>query len=113
MFENEPPKKLPKTSTQEKWKKRHSWLLFTRDGMKCELCVKWEDSIKCCKNFQRAFLDGSANYKSSAVSEHEETDQHLKSIESQEDYENQLAGVSRKQKKTTQSSYKLHIKARL
>ena len=99
MFENEPPKKLPKASTQEKWKKRHSWLLFTRDGMKCELCVKWEDSIKCCKNFQRAFLDGSVNYKSSAVSEHEETDQHLKSIESQEDYENQLAGVSRKQKK--------------
>ena len=98
MFQNEPSKKLPKASTQEKWKKRHSWLLFTRDGMKCELCVKWEDSIKGCKNFQRAFLDGSTNYKSSAVSEHEETDQHLKSFESQEDYENQLAGVSRKHK---------------
>ena len=35
-------------------------------------------------------------YKSSALSEQKETDQHLKSIESQEDYENQLAGMSRK-----------------
>ena len=85
MSENEPPKKLPKTSTQEKWMKRHSWLLFTRDGMKCELCIKWEDSIKGSKNFQRAFLDGLINYNSSAASEHKKTDQHLQSIERQED----------------------------
>ena len=77
MSENEPPKKLLKASMQEKWKERHSWLLFTRDGMKCELCVKWEDSIKVCKNFQRAFLDDS-NYKLSAASEHEKTDQQFK-----------------------------------
>ena len=98
MSENEPPKKLPKTSTQKKWKKRRSWPLFTRDGMKCELCVKWEDSIKGCKNSQRVFLDDSTNYKSSAPSEHEIKYQHLESIESQEDCENQLAGVSRKRK---------------
>ena len=49
-----------------------------------------------CKSFQRAFIEGSTNYKSSAVSEQEKTDQYLKSIASQEDYENQLAGVSRK-----------------
>ena len=51
---------------------------------------------KICKSFQRAFIEGSTNYKSSAASEQEKTDQHLKSIASQEDYENQLAGVSRK-----------------
>ena len=47
---------------------------------------------KICKSFQRAFIEGSTNYKSSAASEQEKTD--CKS--SQEDYENQLAGVSRK-----------------
>ena len=68
MDENKPPKKLPKTSKQEKCKKRHSQLLFTKDEMKCELCVKCKDFIKGCKIFQRVFLDGSSNYKSSATS---------------------------------------------
>ena len=51
MTENEPPKKLPKTSSQEEWKKRHYWLLFTKDQIKCEIWVNWEDSTKGCKNF--------------------------------------------------------------
>ena len=42
------------------------------DGMKWELCIKWEDSVKG-KNFQRVLLDGLTNYKSSAASEHEKT----------------------------------------
>ena len=64
--------------------------------MKYKLSIKWEDSITGCKNFQRLFLDGSTNYKPSAASEQKKTDQHLKSIKSQEDYENQLARVRRK-----------------
>ena len=51
MAENEPPTKLPTVSMQERYKKRHSWLLFRRDGIKNELCVKWEGSIKVYKNF--------------------------------------------------------------
>ena len=58
-------------------------LLFTRDGIKHELCIKWEDFIKGYRKFQRGFLHYSANSKSSGVSEHK-------------DYENQLAGESKK-----------------
>ena len=42
------------------------------------------------------FLDEWTNYTSASASEHEKTDHYLKSIESQENFENQLAWVSRK-----------------
>ena len=93
MSENEPRKKLPKTGMQEKWKEMHSWLLFARDGMKWELCIKWEDSIKGCKNLQGAFLDDSANYKSSAASEQE-----ILKVLKVKKTENQLAGMRKKPK---------------
>ena len=71
---------------------------FRKEWNEVQVMRQWLDSIKGYKIFQRAFLDGSTNYKSSAPSEHEKKDQHLKSIERQEDCENQLAGVSRKRK---------------
>ena len=52
--------------------------------MKCKLCVKWVKNIDSCENYSGAFVKGSKNYKTSAVSDHEKTPQHEKSKDLEE-----------------------------
>ena len=88
---------FPKIKTIQKWKEEFTWLnISPSEGMKCKLCVKWEENIDSCKNYSEAFIKGSKNYRKSAVSEHEKTLQHEKSKELEEKARCEASGVSYK-----------------
>ena len=64
--------KLPKTSTLERWEKKYDWLVITdRHTMVCKVCVSQKDNI-LLKNPKSpmAFINGSTNFKSSALNDH-------------------------------------------
>ena len=89
--------KIPKTKTQQRSKLDHPWLIFTSSGMKCKaVCCDWLLKIEGCKNFSNRFIYiiGSSNYKTSAVKDHETSDQHKRSMGNQEILEAEKAGVS-------------------
>lgn len=97
-------RKPPKNETQIRWKQKHSWLNFTSmSGMKCELCCKWSEKIRHTKHFSDKFIKGSTNYKTSALDDHEKSDQHELSIDLQEKQQAETTGVSRKRKHITQN----------
>ena len=72
-------RKPPSEKTKLKWQNGRSWLKFTYAGMKCSTCCDWQTKIESCKNFNVSYIKGSTNYKQSAVTDHEKTDQHSKS----------------------------------
>ena len=76
--------------TFEKWQGLYnknyqtlSWLKCVKDGrdrslvdLQCEVCKKYESKICSQKNFSKAWLEGSANHKTSSLIDHATSYQH-------------------------------------
>ena len=71
-------KKVPKDSTISKRKEKFPWLLVTdSDGdrkMICTICKSQEEKLKLMPLTNMIFINGSANFKSSTLSNHITTD---------------------------------------
>ena len=63
----------------------------------------WSEKIRHTKHFSDKFIKGSTNYKTSALDDHEKSDQHELSIDLQEKQQAETTGVSRKRKHITQN----------
>ena len=73
-------RKLPKLSTQKSWKS-FPFLKFVEKLIYCQVCLKCEEKIKSCKNYNASFVVGCSNFRKSAVSEHSRTEMHRKAEE--------------------------------
>ena len=74
--------KLPKASTLQKWKKDFEWLAITeRNTMICKICVSQKEKI-LLKNTSAhiTFIDGTSNFKSSTLKDHEKSVCHKTAI---------------------------------
>ena len=75
-------KKVPKDLKISKWKGKFPWLLVTDSGsdrkMICTICKSQDEKLKLMPCTNMTVTDGSANLKSSTLSDHVATDeQHL------------------------------------
>ena len=77
MTENNESRKVPKIETQNNWKTNFPYLKFTSTGMQCCLCLKFNDSLKLKpKIYNESFINGSKNYRKSAVKDHMTSSMH-------------------------------------
>ena len=49
-------------------------------ALRCSVCVKFEESIRSCRNFNPAFIHGSTNLRESSFKEHARTDMHARAM---------------------------------
>ena len=100
-------RKLPKLSTQKSWKSEFLFLKFVEKLMYCQVCLKYKEKIKSCKNYKASFVVGYSNFRKSAVSEHSPREMHRKAeeLEKIENTEKLGEKIKRKlyQQKTHQS----------
>ena len=68
--------KLPKQKTLDSWKAKSKWLTIGNGHTFCAWCTKYEQLISSTKGFSRKFIDGSNNFKSTRIYEHEESEPH-------------------------------------
>ena len=70
--------KLPKNNTLEKWKKTHNWLVITENKtICCKVCVSQKEKIILkLPSLNMGFINGSTNFKLSALKEHAESAGH-------------------------------------
>ena len=66
--------KLPKQKTLDSWKAKSKWLTIENLHMFCAWCTIYEQRISSTKRFSRKFIDGSNNFKSTRIYEHEESE---------------------------------------
>ena len=71
----------PKQNTQKEWKKEYPQLVFRPDSMYCKLCFDHNEKLLGCKNYNATFVNGSTNFRKSAVSEHFSSDMHREAME--------------------------------
>ena len=93
--------KLPKKSTLAKWKTDFEWLEITdRKTMICKICVSQKDKI-VLKNPKSsiAFINGSMNFKISAVREHSLSVGHKTGVDEAKHEEAVAVGISLPPKK--------------
>ena len=91
-----PPSKKRAVTVQtvEKWKLENekaigtaSWLQYDKaadrqhvSALQCSVCVKFEESIRSCRNFNPAFIHGSTNLRASSFKEHARTDMYARAM---------------------------------
>ena len=81
------------TKTVEKWKVENDralntsiWLVYNKldrdhvESLKCGVCVRFEDKIRGCRNFNSAFIEGSKNLRASSFKDHAATDMHKRAM---------------------------------
>ena len=56
-------RKLPKLSTQKSWKSEFPFLKFVEKLMYCQVCLKYKEKIKSCKNYNASFVVGCSNFR--------------------------------------------------
>ena len=71
---------LPKTKTLEKWKNKHEWLTISDGSMFCAICTKVKERLELMPGYSDSFIKGSKNFKTSALSDHEESKTHKQAI---------------------------------
>ena len=76
MSSNDEKRALPKLKTQQDWKEEFSFLVFTSTSMTCKLCTKFDSKIMGCKNYNPSFVNGSTNFRKSAVKDYANTMMH-------------------------------------
>ena len=77
MATNNESRKIPKIRTQKIWKTLFPYLKFTSNGMQCSLCFKFNDSLKLKpKIYNDSFINGSKNYRKSAVKDYMTSSMH-------------------------------------
>ena len=80
MSSNAEKRTLPKLKTQQDWKKEFLSLVFTSTSMTCKLCTKFDSKIMGCKNYNPSFVNGSTNFRKSAVKDHANTMMHSEAV---------------------------------
>ena len=91
-------RKLPKLSTQKSWKSEFPFLKFVEKFMYCQVCLKCEEKIKSCKNYNASFGVACSNFRKSAVSEHSRTEMHRKAEELEKTENAEKLGEKHKKK---------------
>ena len=76
MSSNDEKRALPKLKTQRDWEKEFPFLVFTSTSMTCKLCTKFDSKIMGCKNYNPSFVNGSTNFRKSAVKDYANTMMH-------------------------------------
>ena len=81
-----------KLTTFQNWKKSNKYLQIdsARKILTCDICIKWKARL----SGTNAFISGSSNFKSSAVSEHVQSKLHKQALRFEE--EEQAAAENRK-----------------
>ena len=74
-------RKLLKLSIQKSWKSEFPFLEFVEELMYCQVCLKYKEKIKSCKNYNASFVVNWSNFRKSAVSEHSLMEMHRKAVE--------------------------------
>ena len=50
---------FPKANAIQHWKNDFKLLEISEtEGMKCKICLKWDQKISSCKNYSEAFVKG-------------------------------------------------------
>ena len=90
-----PPTKRRKVivNTVNKWRVENDkalntsmWLTFEKLGrehvalLKCAVCGRFEEKLRGCRNYNSAFVVGTANLRVSAVKDHAATEMHKRSM---------------------------------
>ena len=57
---------IPKMKTQKEWKEEFNFLKFTAEHMLCQMCVKFNNKLTSCKNYNPSFVNGCSNFRKSA-----------------------------------------------
>ena len=82
-----------KSATVDKWildydktLSTSTWMQYERSDRShvskifCSICKRYEDRIKGSRNFNRAFIDGSANLRTSSFRDHAKSDMHERAM---------------------------------
>lgn len=91
----------PKEKTLREWKERFDWLVVKDEKLICKTCVSQKSKIKLDRKYNPAFVNGSTNYKRSALKEHEEVESHIRAVREQKHEDSLNAGKSLPKEKVT------------
>ena len=80
MSSNDEKRTLPTLKTQQDWKKEFPFLVFSSTSMTCKLCTKFDSKIMGCKIYNPSFVNGSTNFRKSAVKDHANTMMHFEAV---------------------------------
>ena len=95
-------RKLPKIKTIRKWKETYAWLDLvkhtTTDGntqmkMICKVCISEKSKIELMQTYSDTFINGSTNYRISALEDHAKSDCHKKAVNEQEESQAKASGA--------------------
>ncbi len=81
------------TKTVDKWILEHdktlntsTWLEYTVEDryqvaiLRCKVCVLFEDKLKGMRNFNRAYIEGSSNLRTSSFTDHAKTEMNQRAM---------------------------------
>lgn len=63
-----------------------TWLTYTAsdrnfvESLKCSVCIKFQDKLRCMRNFKPGFIDGSRNLRVSSFKDHAASDMHARGM---------------------------------
>ena len=80
MSSNNEKRALPKLKSQQDWKEEFPFLVFTSTSMTCKLCTKFDSKIMGCINYNPSFVNGSINFRNSAVKDYANTMMHSEAV---------------------------------
>lgn len=89
-----PTKKRKVTiNTVQKWKTENDkalntsiWLIYDKldrdhvEALKCSVCIRFKDKLHGCRNYNKAFVEGSRNLRASSFKDHAATDMHKRAM---------------------------------
>ena len=83
---------LPNPRTIKTWKEIWTRPEFSEGKMFCELCRKHREKLKNMSGFTEAFMQGSDQFKTSALSDHDKSKIHMQAVNEGEYIENTKRG---------------------
>lgn len=88
------------------------WFTFENDGkylksMKCLMCEKYEGSIENTQGFNREWISGTTNFRSSNVERHVKSKSHLKAMDIYYINQNEIKSPTEENQPTIENSFKV------
>ena len=99
-------KSIPET-TLTKWKDQFSWLKIINAGGEkkiCKICTGQEEKLEVMPSANLTFINGSANFKISSLSDHTTTGEHTHAIREQQNEKATAAGFTITPRKVVQET---------
>ena len=85
---------FPSEKSLQKWKEEFGWLRITETKkMICEICCSQKDKIRSMLNISFSFLNGSTNYRLSAIKDHDSSACHERAVREKQHSEAVAAGI--------------------